>query len=235
MLNRDNTIIYEDEYNIYDKLANEAQKEPGPKGFVKLYLKRKNDILYDDGSNLVVAQGREFVAQRISNCYTYSNGTRANWTDHKITHFGVGSGGSTISTNGQVTLNGPSIVDTKLISGIPLATQNYLTENATGGAVNCVKPIALHGGSVVLASQTYPYGVNPPLASYYTKIKCTCIVPGDVGGEPTSLLAGESQRIDEAGLYFVKNNEANLFAHICFAPKWKEKESILTIIWYILC
>ena len=76
------------------------------------------------------------------------------------------------------------------------------------------------------------------------KIKNTCIIPA---GEPYDLGIGESVKIDEAGLYFVLNSAVDpdndppiysnpkLFAHICFAPKWKEKESQLTIIWYILC
>ena len=33
---------------------------------------------------------------------------------------------------------------------------------------------------------------------------------------------------------FVSGSTAKLFSHICFAPKWKEKESVLTIQWYIL-
>ena len=47
--------------------------------------------------------------------------------------------------------------------------------------------------------------------------------------------------MSEAGLYFVNEaladgdtNKVHMFAHICFAPKYKELESTLTIFWYIL-
>jgi hypothetical protein len=62
-------------------------------------------------------------------------------------------------------------------------------------------------------------------------MKCTCIVPS---GEPNALAPGGTTKIDEAGLYFVSASTPLLFSHICFAPKWKEKESTLTIQWYIL-
>jgi len=236
-----NEVFVKDDYVIFDKLALEMKKRPGrgPIGWVQIFLQTKNGLVYDEGSNLVSARGREFVAQKLFDCNTYVGGTRTDWRKHLVSHFAVGSGGSTVS-GGTVTLLGPYICDTQLIQGIDLGISGYLTE--PGGTITAVKPITSDFGSTVLEVQSYSGGIVS--CDYYTKIKNTCIVPS---GEPFDLNPGESVKIDETGLYFVLNSAANpytdppiysdpqLFAHICFAPKWKEKESSLTIIWYILC
>lgn len=228
---KNDIITHYDQVAIFDKLEQQIRKGIGPLGFVRIFLQTKNGLIYDEGFNLVVAQGREFVAQKIFGSYVYSGGSRTDWTNYKISHFAVGSGGSTIGGGGTVTLNGPYICDTRLLTATSLGTAGYLTE--PGGTTLCVKPITASGGSIYLEPQSFSGGGS---CTYYTKMKCTCIVPS---GEPTSLPAGGTTRIDEAGLYFVQNAgvgpTTNLFAHICFAPKWKEKESTLTIEWYILC
>lgn len=240
MLNHN--IFTKDEYRIFDKLALEMKKNPrrGPIGWVQIFLQTKNGLIYDEGPNLVSARGREFVAQRIFNIVNYDVGLRTDWRKHIVSHFAVGSGGSTITSGGIVTLLGPFICDTQLIQAVDLGESGYLTE--PGGITNAVKPITVDGGSMVLEVENYTGGITS--CDYYTKIKNTCIIPS---GQPTSLAPGSSVKIDEAGLYFVLNSatdpeidppiysDPNLFAHICFAPKWKEKESILTIVWYILC
>lgn len=224
----DEKIIYRDEYRIFDKLESEMNKGArGPLGFVQIYLQTKRGLVYDEGSNLVIAQGREFVAQRIFNTYAYSGGSRPNWTSYVISHFAIGSGGSTI-VGPSYTLNGPYICDTQLLTAISLGTVGYLTE--PGSTTLAAKPITADSGSIILESQAYSGGSSS--CTNYTKVKCTCIVPN---GEPTSLPAGGTVKVDEAGLYFVSGTTAKLFSHICFAPKWKEKESTLTIVWYILC
>jgi len=235
-------ISAEDDLRIFDKLALEMRKNPGrgPIGWVQIFLQTKKGLIYDEGSNLVSARGREFVAQRTFNITNYNGGLRTDWRKHIVTHYGVGSGGSTITGGGVVSLLGPYICDTQLITAIDLGESGYLTE--PGGITNAVKPITADGGSMVLGVQNYTGGVVS--CDYYTKIKNTCIIPS---GQPTSLAAGDSVKVDEAALYFVLNSavdpdvdppiysDPNLFAHICFAPKWKEKESTLTIVWYILC
>ena len=229
----DQNIVFSEEYQIFDMLAQKMNHGMrGPLGWVQIYLQTKNGIVYDEGQNLVVAQGREFVAQRIFNSYEYSGGFRSNWTNYVLSHFAVGSGGSTVTGSPLVvTLNGPYICDTGLISATSLGIGGYLSEPT--GSVLAVKPITSSGGSSNLESVAYTGGGSS--CSYYTKMKCTCIVPS---GEPSSLPAGGTTKIDEAGLYFVSNSGVGptslLFSHICFAPKWKEKESTLTIQWYIL-
>ena len=219
-----NVITHYDDCVIFDKLENQMKKGArGPLGWVRIFLQTKNGLVYDEGSNLVVAQGREFVAQKIFETY----GARPDWTGYKISHFAIGSGGSTIDGGGGITLNGPLICDTQLLTPIALGIgSSYLTE--PGGTAEAVKPIIDDGGSLELESESYGGG----LCVNYTKMKCTCIIPA---GEPEYLGTGESVRVDEAGLYFVSGTTPLMFSHICFAPKWKEKESTLTIVWYILC
>lgn len=224
----DNVIVKED-YKIFDKLANEmGYKTRGPLGWVQIYLQTKNGLIFDEGPNLVTAQGREYVAQRVFNSDAYSGGVRSNWTSYVISHFAVGSGGSVVAgAPPTVTLNGPYICDTGLITATSLGVAGYLTE--PGGTTLAVKSITASGGTRYLESSSYSGGGSS--CTYYTKMKCTCIIPN---GEPSSLAPGATTKIDEAGLYFVSGSTAKLFSHICFAPKWKEKESVLTIQWYIL-
>lgn len=225
----DQNIVLSEEYKIFDMLAHKINHETrGPVGWVQIFLQTKNGLIYDEGPNLVIAQGREFVAQRIFNSYAYSGGSRPNWTSYVLSHFAVGSGGSVVAGSPpSVTLNGPYICDTGLITATSLGIAGYLTE--PGGTTLAVKPVTASSGSAYLESTGYSGGGTS--CTYYTKMKCTCIIPS---GEPSSLPAGGTTKIDEAGLYFVSGSTAKLFSHICFAPKWKEKESTLTIQWYIL-
>ena len=225
MSNQD--IVFSEDYKIFDELIRN-KKSNGPIGWARIFLQTKNGLVYDEESNLVVAQGREYVAQRVFNSCTYSGGSRLDWTSYVISHFAVGSGGSVvIGSPPAVTLNGPYICDTELLSATSLGIAGYLTEPSS--VVLAVKPITASGGSKYLESVSYSGGSSS--CTYYTKMKCTCVIPS---GEPDSLLAGGTTKIDEAGLYFVSGSEPLLFSHICFAPKWKEKESTLTIQWYIL-
>jgi len=222
-------LMISEEYKIFDMLEHKMrQGARGPLGWVQIFLQTKKGLIYDEGPNLVVAQGREYVAQRVFNSYAYSGGSRPDWTSYVLSHFAVGSGGSLVAGSPpSVTLNGPYICDTGLITATSLGIGGYLTE--PGGTVLAVKAITASSGTKYLESVSYTGGGTS--CSYYTKMKCTCIIPN---GEPSSLAPGGTTKIDEAGLYFVSGSTPKLFSHICFAPKWKEKESVLTIQWYIL-
>jgi hypothetical protein len=217
-------VLLSEDYKIFDKLAKNKNAN-GPAGWVKIYLQTKSGIIYDEGSNLVTSQGREYVAQRVFNSYASSGVPRANWTNYIISHFAIGSGGSTLSSGVApvVTLNGPYICDTSLLTTIPLGISGYLT--SPDNVDLSVKPIAASEGSMLLESVDYAGGGVS--CSNYTRMKCTCIIPS---GEPTS----GTVKIDEAGLFFVYGTSAKLFSHISFSPKWKEKESKMTLEWYIL-
>ena len=215
-------IIYEEEYSIYDRLAKYKKdcQIVGPVGWVRVFL---NDKLVVDKPNLVVAQGREFVAIKTFEVTETSSGTnRPDYSSYKISHFGVGSGGSSVVDN-EVTLLGPNICDNSLYDPIALSDSGtYLTE--PNGTDYVLKSIT-DGGSIYLEQG----GLCNP--DYYTKVKCTCTI---ATGEPTTLSAGESVKIDEAALYFTDGTNAKMFSHICFTPKWKEKESEFVLVWYIL-
>ncbi len=231
-------VFNEDDYKIFDKLATGDPKKRGPIGWVQVYFDSimnnngtlKSGNLHHEGNNLVVAQGRHFVAQKIFNV-AGTNDYRA----YTISHFSVGAGGATVSGD-TVTLLGPFICDTTLESPIRLSG-SYLNEpSGTIGDPSTVysyegatKPITTDG-AIILESESYSGGATT--CDYDTKVKCTCVVPA---GEPAGLSPGQSVPVNEAGLYFTSGSVTKQFARICFAPKWKEYESTLTIIWYILC
>lgn len=229
-----NIVFHKDDLRIFDALSEKAKKHPtrGPIGWVEVLLRHKKVF---EGDNLVVAQGREFVAQKIFNINSYDGGVRPDFRSHKISHFAIGSGGASASGN-TYTLLGPYICDVALNSPIQLGNTSYLDEPSAHDEgdnihvyTDAVKPITTDG-SILLESDDYGGGA----CTYYTKVKCVCTVPA---GEPSGILSGESVQVSEAGLYSVNptTNDVKMFSHICFPPKWKEKESDLTINWYILC
>jgi len=212
-------ITNTEDYKIFDRLG--VSKTPGPKGWVRAFLHKNPNFLgrpFYEGPNLIVGNGREFAAQQMfnlpSSAYT--------WTSYAITGFGVGSGGATISS-GTPVIADPTLDDVGLNSPITLSSayDNEFSSSTTG----VVKPITTDG-SITLMDGEYGTG------TYYSKAKCVCVIDS---GEPTSLGAGDSQQISEAGLYFTSGTTNVMFSHICFAPKWKESDSILTIEWYIIC
>ena len=229
-----NIVIFEkDDYKIFDKMVAGGKKTPqrGPVGWVQVLLNHKKVF---EGNNLVVAQGREFVAQKLFSTSLYDGGSRPNYTGYNISHFSIGSGGATASGS-TYTLLGPYICDVALSQPIQLGNTIYLDEPSNFDAGDnihtyhdAVKPIVTDG-EILLEPDDYGGGT----CTYYTKVKCVCKIPA---GEPSGILSGESVQVSEAGLYFVDSTpDVKMFSHICFPPKWKEKESDLTINWYILC
>ena len=230
-------LVLTDDYRIFDKLSEMSRKNPrpGPIGWVRAFLQKKGKTdreLFFEGSNMVVAQGRYFVAQKIFGI----GDTGTDYRDYLITHFSVGAGGATVDGD-AVTLLGPHICDTSVYKPIGLGS----THNEPGMYDNsslsddlkelytsygAVRPI----DSVTLVEEDYEETGVP--CQYKTKVKCECIVgPGD----PPALQINGYVPISEAGLYFVHGNDAKLFAHVCFPPKYKELESTLIIDWYVLC
>jgi len=247
-VSNDITVLHNEDYKIFDKLIAGVNNKPrsGPVGWVQVYMNDHNLARRTpdhEGSNLIVAKGREFVAQKIFETNIMGDGTtRTDFYNYKVSHFAVGAGGAVVSGQ-DVTLQGPAIADTALYQPISLGDEIYLEEpshysDTTESPVvhtyeNAVKPIMTHG-DIYLEPVSYEGAPD-----YYTKVKCTCVVPA---GEPSMLAPGASTPINEASLYFVNAALADtdpaklqMFSHICFPPKWKEKESNLTIFWYILC
>lgn len=222
-------VFSEEDYKVFDKIAGGfgEQKKRGPVGWVQVYF---NNQLHHEGNNLVVAQGRAFVAQKIFNI----SGAQ-DWRGYNISHFAIGSNGATVAGT-TVTLLGPGICNTALSSPIRLSG-SYLDEpSGTTGTPStvynyqgAVKPI-LTNGSIALEAEDFT--TTNTSCTYSTKVKCTCVVPE---GEPAGLTSGQAVPVSEAGLYFVSGTTAKMFARICFPPKWKAYEDTLQISWYILC
>ena len=215
----DHTVVNQDDYKIFDKLG--SSKVPGPKGWVRAFLHKNPNFLgtpFHEGPNLIVGNGREFAAQRIFNVASIGH----TWMGYSITDFGVGSGGATVS-GGTPIIADPTLDDVGLNSPITLSSA-YDAESSSSVA-GVIKPITTDGSITLMDGE---YGSS----TYYSKAKCVCVVDAS---EPTSLGAGDSQQISEAGLYFTSGTTNVMFSHICFAPKWKESDSILTIEWYIIC
>jgi hypothetical protein len=230
----EHVIVHRDNYQIFDRLADYKRKHPklGPLGWVEVFLNSKK---VHKGPNLVSSLGREFVAQKIFDAIGFEGGSRPDLRGHILSHFAVGSGGASVGAGNTVTLLGPYICDLHLNEPIQLGNTAYLDEPSNYDAgdgihvfTDSVKAITTDG-EVVLESEDYSGDVD---CTNYTKVKCVCKVPA---GEPSGILSGESVQISEAGLYLVNGTDVKLFSHICFPPKWKEKESDLTINWYILC
>ena len=236
-------VFSQEEYKIFDKLM--QTPGAGPKGWFQMYMHKNPGIIGEpcvDKQNLVVAKGREFVAQKIFETSLIEDGTnRPAMHGYKVSHFGVGGGGASV-TGQDITLYGPTLSDNGLYQPISLGDESYLEEPSKyedtsqspiiNSYRNAVKPIDTHG-QIYLEPVAYEDSPN-----YYTKVKCTCVIPA---GEPSQLAAGGSVQISEAGLYFVNQaladtdpDKTNMFAHISFSPKWKEKESTITIFWYVL-
>ncbi|MFW6219357.1 MAG: hypothetical protein ACOC33_00685 [bacterium] len=229
---------------IFNKLIEHKLKNKitSPVGYVQIFI---DDKCVDESYNLVVGLGRAFTAQRIFNITTtefYQQ--EPDYTNHIVSHFAIGAGGSVITSNDNYTLQGPHICDEHLYRPISLGDLTYLNEkvdyyeedNPYFHNQYCIKPLQ---EKVLVETRfpTQPIEENS-ICSYFTRIRCICRVNS---GEPGLLEDGHSVQISEAGLYAV-NEDENLedrnpvmFAHVCFSPKFKEKEKTFGLKWNILC
>lgn len=227
-------ITHIDKYNVTDVINDPRlmsslfKPKYGVQGLV--YRIIQDGKVVDGGrENMVVANGRRFTAQHIvqSKAATDPN----DLTGYKVGYFGIGSGG--VTWVGSVpSLNGPTVCDLDLTTPIPFsnATAAYLTSPAEGAATAYVcKDITTGGGIEIVENTDISVCLTP---YYFTWIKLTCLKDA---GEPDHVGAGTSIQISEACLYYYSATTTHAFAHICFYPKWVEKESQFTIEWYILC
>jgi hypothetical protein len=197
----------------------------------------KDESANGDGwlNNMTIAIGREFANQKLFNRYNAGSIiTPQDLTGHNIDAFGVGSGGSTLDPSYNVTLTGPALCDPMpgLYTSIPI---NSACLDISGNS-DVVKFIESAGPGGTVGEIEQEKSVAPEYAGcpdYYTISKCTCVIDNL---EPTYLAVGESVKIDEAVLYATDSTDLEPipFAHICFAPKFIEKESTFIIEWYII-
>lgn len=186
-------------------------------------------------NNMTIAIGREFANQKLFNRFNSNSViTPKDLTGHEIDAFGVGSGGSTLDAQYNVTLTGPALCDPMpgLYTSIAINSA-CLDISGNNDVVKFIESAGPGGatGSIGQEKSTAPEYTACP--DYYTITKCTCVIDNM---EPTYLNVGESVKIDEAVLYCTDSTNLNPipFAHICFAPKFVEKESTFIVEWYII-
>lgn len=216
-MTKDQKILLSDDYKIFDQLKDASRQKPkaGPLGWVRAYLQNKKDLtreLFFEGPNMVVAQGRYFVAQKIFGIAD----TTVDYRNYTISHFGVGAGGATVDGD-SVTLLGPHICDTSLYKPIsmggthnePVIYDNTALSDDLKELYNsygALKPIE----SLTLVSEDYEETGDS--CEYKTKVKAECIIGP---GEPPALTINGYVPISEAGLYYISGDEARMFAHVC--------------------
>jgi len=173
-------------------------------GIVEIYDDKKN--LIERTNNLVVYNGREFVASKTFNI--------GNYTTWNITHFGVGKGGT--SDNDPTTKIGPEDNDTGLYNPLTLNKSN--TSYLANGTL---KPID---------STNITLEQDPNTSYHYTRIKINLTI--DPTQEPDLLTP---TKINEAALFYTNSSgKYRIFAHVTFTDKYIEQNEKLYITWYIL-
>lgn len=208
-------------------------------GVVRVF--QDGEIVENLTQNLVVAKGRQYIAQRLfglahpSETEVSPNASVPIW-DWKVTHFGVGSGGSVV-VGSYVNLLGPELCDEDLYEPLALSSNDpaYLTSpgdpakgvSPTPYVVKAIKP----SGTIDIVGAT---DVNCPTGRTYSYVRVVC---SKFPGEPNYLQFDDDYlAINEAALYYSNGGQkVRTFAHICFSPKYIEKKSELVIEWYILC
>ena len=234
-----------DRDNVEEKLLKiRKSKNDLAVGAVRIF--ENGEIIQDITPNLVVAMGRQYVAQRIfglahPNETEVPDGQNSDivpiW-DWKITHFGLGSGGALV-VGSYVNLLGPEACDLDLYEPIPLSGNpgdpSYLTSPGdpyknVPATPFVVKPIKPSGTIDIVSSRD----LNCSFGRTYSYVRVIC---SKFPGEPNYLQSEEDYlNINEAALYYSNGKQkVRTFAHICFSPKYIEKKSELVIEWYIMC
>lgn len=189
--------------------------------FAKIFI---NGRLVWKTKNMVVASGRKYVAQRLFNIYHPSDNDYRNFI---VSHFGIGSGGSTINADGSIALIGPDICDIDNNIPIQLDPGNSLYLTTPSGTQYAAKPITVDGSLQIIENDNIPCPGNNR-----TIVLCTCVINRQ---EPTNLNPGEAVKVDEACLYYSDGTVTQTFARITFPPKYIEQSTEFMIEWYIIC
>ncbi len=207
-----------DQLNLYDKTSLVSYK----KNYAKIFI---NGVQIDETNNMVVAQGRKFTAQKIFGKYPTGDD---DFRNYHITHFGIGSGGSTLQGS-NVILTGPDICDKDLIIPIQIDPGNNVFLTSPTNIEYVAKAIE-NDGSIEFIDN-----IDIPCTDSFDKtsiVKCNCTINRS---EPTYLSPGESVKVDEAVLYYTYNNITKIFARITFAPKYIESTTLFEIEWFVIC
>jgi hypothetical protein len=248
-------LTVNDQFNIKDVLKqhqNQIYKQKRKSPFVGMVRIYEDGILNTDQSedgwlfNMTIAAGREFANQAIFKSFSnvLPSSSLGDISEYKVNAFSVGSNGSTIDVNDNITLLGPNVCDLESTRPIELNTACYKNRSAVPNIVKLIKS-SYFGDVGNLGTITHEYSSDIEFTdcanTYYTVTKSVCKVES---GEPLNLSPGDVVKIDEAFLYATHpemdhTTDATIykpvpFAHICFAPKFVEKESVFIIEWFII-
>jgi len=214
------------------QLRNYGRNDGLVKGVVRLFEDGK--LVDECLENLVVANGRKFVAQRLFGTRHPSDAPVFDW---EISHFGVGSGGATMSGS-SVNLIGPEVCDLDMniptpFSGNPVNSSHLESPGDLTRGVDiiphAIKPIEPTGLIDIIMTQDILCDAGPT----FSYVRCVCVKsisePNYLPNEDDYIM------INESGLYISDGTSTQIFAHICFPPKYVEKKSEFVIEWYILC
>ena len=215
--------IIDDSYTLGESIHKRKENVRGPQGYVKIFSSEDGQTFTQHGEdfNIVVYQGREFVAQKI---VEVNSGAKAAWSD-KISWFGIGSGGAPLSHPLQPT--SPQAVDIELASPVMINSDDLmLADNKSAIGDQPAGRYKHPFESVTFAQDTENNDKN-----LIIKITTT-IGKNDANGNGT-------QYLHEAGLYTSTSSDPssatnfNLFSRITFPTFVKDNTRSLVFIWYI--
>ena len=268
------TITHYDDFSIKDylgknsELMQEKRKKSPFIGLVRLIkdgeVVSKEESKNGDGllNNITVAIGREFANQKLFGIVdptsSINNGNPAalNKSDlrkYTINAFGIGMGGTSFDTSGNLIFIPPSVCNVGLEKPLQINTINCLTEynyikdahsqnvvklittpGATNPNPNSALPVG--AGTITMSTSSSNVDYNGCTGKYYTITQCRCIIDT---GEPYDINKTNPEpyvKIDEACLYITDENDQYPvpFARITFAPKFIEPGSVFIIEWYVI-
>lgn len=212
----------EDSCNLNTSIHKRKDNVRGPQGYVKIFVNEDGKYSqWGEDFNIVVYQGREFVAQKI---VEINSGAKATASD-KLSWFGIGSGGAPLSHPLQPT--SPQAIDLELASPVMINADDTMLSDYKSAIGDQPAGRYKHPfESVNFAQDTENNDKNLIL-----KITTT-IAKNDANGNG-------SQYLNEAGLYTSTSTDPtaaanfNLFSRITFPTFVKDNTRSLVFIWYI--
>jgi len=241
-MTKEENLVHVDKYTIKDFIKSnrellEKKRMDSPFiGLVRTYTDGKLNDVNDDSKegwlcNMTIISGREFGMQALFKKFDPAS-LMGDVSTYKIDHFGIGSGGSTIDSLENITLMGPQLCDTALYSPLPI-NSSCLAIDADADIAKSIESAGPGGEAGTIELQKSEDAAFDNCPDYFTVVKCTCVIDN---AEPAYLTPGDSVKIDEAMLYLTSptNDTPKPFAHICFTPKFIEKETTFRVEWYIL-
>jgi len=199
-----------------DMTQHESRRKPV--GYVEIYEVDKDGNKQLNGKcNLVVYQGREWIAQRL---FAVNNASvTATTHDQFISWFGVGSGGADVGD--PLNPDAPENTETDLLSATLINSSD----------ANCSDDGYYHP----FDSDTIEFEQDVDTDSRWLKAKISVTL----GTDDANLLDTGDSLINEAGLFLASSKADGfagpfkLFARVTFASIVKDSSRSLLFIWYV--